>query len=105
MNKVSYKQFFATLSADSRLDILQQLQEKGPQNVSEIADGTGQEQSAVSHSLRKLLACECVHVEVRGKNRYYTLNSETIIPLLKLADRHIEQFCQQACSHCSTSPT
>ena len=102
MSKVSYSQFFATLSGDSRLEIVQFLRNNGTQNVSEIAAGTNMEQSAVSHSLKKLQACECVHVEARGKQRYYRLNNETIEPLLDLADSHIENFCQNQCSHCQT---
>lgn len=104
MTNVSYKDFFATLSGDKRLEILLYLKEAGERNVSEIAVGVGQEQSAVSHSLVKLLSCQCVHVEVRGKHRYYSLNSETIVPLLKLADQHIQNFCQKACRDCSTAP-
>lgn len=101
MNHISYKQFFATLSGDSRLDILHYLKENGPQNVSEIALGTGQEQSAVSHNLKKLLTCSCVHMQVQGKSRYYSLNDETIVPLLELADRHIQNFCSGECQHCT----
>lgn len=104
MSHISYKQFFATLSGDSRLDILQHLKENGPQSVSEIADATGQEQSAVSHNLKKLLVCNCVHIEVRGKNRYYSLNDQTMVPLLKLADEHIQNFCRGECGDCSTTP-
>lgn len=100
MTEVSYKDFFATLAGDSRLEILEYLKDGEAKNVSEIAEGTGQEQSAVSHNLGKLLSCQCVHVEVRGKNRYYSLNSETIVPILKLADQHIQNFCQSQCSHC-----
>lgn len=101
MNNISYKQFFSTLAGDSRLEIMQYLRENGPQSVLEIAAGTAQEQSAVSHNLKKLLSCQCVHVEVRGKNRYYSLNSETIVPLLGLVDQHIQSYCQSQCGHCS----
>lgn len=100
MTEVSYEQFFATLSGNKRLEILQYLKEGGAKNVSEIAEGTQQEQSAVSHSLKKLLSCQCVHVEARGKNRLYSLNSETIVPLLELADKHIQSFCKNQCQHC-----
>ena len=103
MSHISYKQFFATLSGDSRLDILQYLKLHGSQNVSQIAEGTGQEQSAVSHNLKKLLTCNCVHIEVQGKNRYYSLNDDTIVPLLQLADRHIQNYCNAGCAHCSTT--
>lgn len=103
MNHISYKQFFATLSGDSRLDILQYLKDNGPQNVSAIATGTGQEQSAVSHNLKKLLVCRCVDMKIEGKNRYYSLNAETMLPLMKLADLHIQKFCQANCQNCSTA--
>ncbi len=101
MTKISYDLFFATLSGNRRLEIIQYLQQTGWQNVTEIAHGTGIEQSAVSHSLNKLLACQCVHIEVRGKHRYYSLNEETIVPLFKLIDRHIEKFCRGDCDCCS----
>lgn len=100
MTKISYETFFATLSGNRRLEILQYLQKAGPRNVSEIVTGTGIEQSAVSHSLNKLLACEFVHIEVRGKNRYYSLNEVTIVPLLKLIDQHIATFCSGECACC-----
>lgn len=103
MSHISYKQFFATLSGDSRLDILQYLKLHGSQNVSQIAEGTGQEQSAVSHNLKKLLTCNCVHIEVQGKNRYYSLNDDTIVPLLQLADQHIQNYCNAGCTRCTTT--
>jgi DNA-binding transcriptional ArsR family regulator len=103
MTEVSYKEFFATLSGDKRLEILQYLKDSGAKNVSEIAEGTEQEQSAVSHSLKRLLSCQCVHVEIRGKNRVYSLNSETIIPILKLVDQHIQSYCKEQCQHCAVT--
>lgn len=101
MTDVSYKEFFATLAGDSRLEILEYLRDGEAKNVSEIAEGTGQEQSAVSHNLGKLLSCQCVHIEVRGKHRYYSLNSETIVPILQLADQHIQTFCHGRCTTCT----
>lgn len=102
MKDISYKEFFSTLATGSRLDILQYLKQNGTKSVLEISDGIGQEQSAVSHNLKKLLACECVHVEVQGKTRNYSLNSETIVPLLELADKHIQKFCKAECQNCSS---
>ena len=103
MTDISYKDFFATLAGGSRLDILEYLRDGEAKNVSEIAAGTGQEQSAVSHNLGKLLGCQCVSVEVRGKSRYYSLNSETIAPILQLVDKHIHSFCQNQCQHCANT--
>ena len=105
MKKSSYEIFFATLSGIRRLEILQYLQGAGAQNVTDIAAGTGIEQSAVSHNLNKLLACEFVHIEVRGKQRFYTLNKETIVPLLQLIDQHITTFCNGKCHCCITRST
>jgi DNA-binding transcriptional ArsR family regulator len=102
MTEISYDTFFATLSGNRRLEILQYLKTSGPKNVTDIAIGTDIEQSAVSHNLNKLLACEFVHVEVRGKQRFYSLNEETIVPLLQLVDRHIETFCIGKCHCCVT---
>lgn len=103
MKDISYKDFFSTLATGKRLDILQHLKQHGTQNVSQIAVATNQEQSAVSHNLKKLLDCQCVHVETQGKSRNYSLNSETITPLLDLVDQHIEKYCQAECQHCSSS--
>ncbi len=101
MNDISYEQFFGTLAGNRRIEILQYLHQNGAQNVSELAAGIGQEQSAVSHNLKKLLSCQCVHLEVRGKNRYYSLNTETMVPLLDLVDTHIQNYCQHNCGHCA----
>ena len=101
MTELSYDTFFATLSGNRRLEILHFLQRADHQSVNDIAAGTGIEQSAVSHSLNKLLACEFVHIEVDGKFRYYSLNDETIVPLLALIDRHIAKFCTGVCECCS----
>lgn len=96
----SYDKFFGVLSGNRRLDIISYLKNNGSQNVTAIAGGTGMEQSAVSHALNKLLACEFVHIEVRGKHRYYSLNNETILPLLQLIDQHITKFCDGKCNCC-----
>ena len=100
MIKNTYESFFAALSGNRRLEIIQQLLLNSPQNVTEIAAATGIEQSMVSRNLSQLLACEFVHLEVRGKHRYYSLNEETVVQLFKLIDRHIEKFCLNKCGCC-----
>lgn len=101
MSNFSYNSFFSALADSRRIEILEFLLKNGKQNVTSIANGIKMEQSAVSHSLNKLLACEFVHLEVRGKHRYYYLNGETIKPLLKIIDRHISKFCNQQCPCCT----
>ena len=50
---------------------------------------TGLEQSAVSHALKKLRFYNLVFVKRKGRERIYTLNRETITPLLNLVRRHL----------------
>ena len=87
-----YEIFFTSLANPNRLQIVNILRE-GSKNVSEICQATGFEQTMVSHNLRRLERCGMVFAEQRGKNRYYTLNEKTIKPLLKLIDKHINQYC------------
>lgn len=101
MTETTYENFFAALSGNRRLEMLRYLKANGPKSVTEISEGTGIEQSAVSHGLNKLLACECVHIEARGKQRMYSLNHETIEPLFDLIDKHIEKFCKNECQCCT----
>lgn len=103
MTKVSYETFFSTLSNGRRLEVMRYLNNHGPKTVTEIVEGTKIEQSAVSHMLGKLQACEAVHVTVNGRQRTYSINSETISPLFKLIDQHIEKFCKSNCDCCSLS--
>ena len=96
----SYKRFFTTLGNESRLAIIHFLAQNGPKNVSEIVAGTKFEQTAVSHNLKRLLSCEFVHLQPNGKERVYSINKETIKPLLVLMDQHVRKFCKRACEKC-----
>lgn len=100
MINYSYKRFFTTLGNENRLAIIHHLAKKGPQNVSQIVDGTKLEQTAVSHNLKSLLSCQFVHIKPNGKERVYSINEETIKPLLTLMDTHVREFCQKACDKC-----
>lgn len=100
MTNKSYKQsftpyriFFKTLANKNRLKIIHFLQERGSKNVSEIMGGTGLEQTLVSHNLKRLLNCHFVEVEQSGKERVYSLNKDTIRPLLDLMDKHVNTYC------------
>lgn len=101
MKYKSYKRFFATLGNENRLAIIHYLAKKGAQNVSQIVEGTGLEQTSVSHNLKHLLSCQFVHLHPDGKERVYSLNKETIEPLLDLLDKHVEEFCTGVCEHCA----
>ncbi len=84
--------FFSTFSNPTRLGIVEQLRE-GPKNVTQLADALEQEQSMISHNLKPLVRCCFVLVEKRWREHIYSLNKETMDPLLKIIDNHIEKFC------------
>jgi DNA-binding transcriptional ArsR family regulator len=85
----SYALFFETLSNQNRLHIINTLRH-GPKSVSDILEQTGLEQTAVSHSLRRLEEAGFVTVERKGRFRIYRLNAAIMEPLLKLTDKHME---------------
>jgi len=63
----------------------------GPMNVGEICKTLDHEQSRVSHNLKCLADCGFLTVEREGKSRVYSLNKESMKPLLKLIDLHIKK--------------
>ena len=91
-----YYKFFETIAHKSRWRILEVLA-SGPLTVSEICAELGEEQSKVSHSLRKLAQCNVVTAEQIGKRRRYSLNKKTVKPLMKLVEKHVRCYCGQKC--------
>ena len=87
----AYELFFKALSNDTRITIIDLLRSED-KTVSEIVDTLGFEQSRVSHNLKCLTFCGFVTNRKEGKKRIYSLNMETIEPLLNIADRHIEIY-------------
>ena len=85
--------FFETLGTGLKIDILLGLRKK-PLSVSELSEGVGQERSKVSHALLSLLGCGFVRVRKDGKRRIYSVNEDTILPLLDLAERHVTKYCR-----------
>lgn len=94
MLDAKYKRFFDTLSNRTRLEIIFSLRE-GSKNVSELTEQLGYHQSTISNNLQVLLDCEFVEKEKHGKKREYSLNEETIEPLLQIVDEHTERCCQK----------
>ncbi|XES78467.1 MAG: ArsR/SmtB family transcription factor [Candidatus Bathyarchaeia archaeon] len=84
--------FFTNLANPTRLAAIQQLLTK-PMSVTELAAALGQEQSMISHNLQPLLACNIVFVENHGKKHVYSVNRETLDPILKSIEHHAEKFC------------
>ncbi len=89
MDYKDYTFFFSALSHGPRMEIIGLLRH-GSKTVGEISEALKHEQSRVSHNLRCLADCGFLTVERKGKNRVYSLNKETIEPLLRLIDIHIK---------------
>jgi len=96
MNCNSYEIFFRNFSNKTKLDIIMALRNK-PLSVNELVKILGDEQSKVSHSLTSLASCGILSVKQEGKKRIYSLNKETIMPLIELVSKHVEKHCTGRC--------
>jgi len=85
-------QFFSTLANPTRLAILELLRD-GPRNVTEISEALNQEQSMISHNLKPLERCRFVFSQRKKKERFYSLNKETMEQLFKVFSYHAEKYC------------
>ncbi len=85
--------FFETLGTSLKIDIVLKLKEK-PLSVNELSKKLDQERSKVSHALISLLDCGFVRVRKEDKKRIYSLNKDTILPLLDLVERHVKKYCK-----------
>lgn len=90
----SYNDFFQTLANPTNQFVIQELLKK-PMNVTELVEKTKLEQSKISHSLKRLYECKVVDVKREGKQRIYSLNKETIMPILQIVDKHAKEMCPQ----------
>jgi len=93
MTSDTYHMFFRNLSNKLKIDIICALKKKD-KSVNEIVEEVGAEQSKVSHALASLRCCSIVKMKQKGKQRIYCLSKETIVPLLKLIDKHETKFCK-----------
>ena len=88
--------FFETLGNEVRWQIIHLLQNKD-YKATAIAKELKYEQSLISHHLSRLKKCRFVTVQTNGKERIYKLNKTTILPLLKLADKDINDYSCKCC--------
>ncbi|MFH1607928.1 MAG: metalloregulator ArsR/SmtB family transcription factor [archaeon] len=96
LNHQSYHIFFTNLANPLKIGIILCLR-RGEKNVSEISEELKVEQSKVSHALASLKSCKIVDVEQKGKQRIYSLNKDTIVPMLSLIDKHANDYCKCEC--------
>ena len=99
MKKSTYHVFFTNLANPLKIRIITSLKEK-EKNVTELSRDLKVEQSKISHALTNLRCCNIVEVKQIGKKRIYRLNKKTIIPILKLIDKHSKVFCGGKCQGC-----
>ncbi len=93
MNKISCYPIFMNFANKTKFDIIMALK-SGPMSVMEISSKIGEEQSKVSHNLKTMSCCHLLDVRKQGKKRIYSLNKETVMPILKLAETHIQKHCR-----------
>ena len=82
---------FDVLSDPSRLRILMCLQDQGEVCVSDLADGSGITESAVSHALRLLRAYGIVETRREGRRIFYGLVDEHVKVLLDATAEHFDR--------------
>ena len=92
-----YYLFFGNLANQLKMDIVCELKNK-PSSVLQLAKKLHVEQSKLSHALSSLRCCSIVIVQQKGKKRIYSLNKETIAPMLKIIDKHESKFCSRCCN-------
>ena len=97
MKSNTYHYFFRNLANPIKTDIIAALKEK-ESSVSELSRKLKIEQSKLSHALASLRSCNLVLVKKKGKERIYSLNKKTILPMLNIIDDHEKEFCKQ-CSY------
>ena len=99
MKSNTYHVFFTNLANPLKVEIILSLRAK-PKNVTQISEELKVEQSKVSHALKSLKSCNIVDVEQKGKERIYSLNKDTIVPMLNLIDKHAKTHCGGGCVGC-----
>ncbi len=90
----NYEIFFGLLANRFKQRIIAELMRR-EQNVNELSHNLKAERSKVSHALLVLEKCRVVDARKEGKFRIYALNSETIVPLLRLVDKHVGKYCEK----------
>jgi len=92
-NKNTYHGFFQSLASPLKSQIISELREKS-MSVSELSHEIGIEQSKLSHALGSLRFCNLVNVHEEGRKRIYSLNKETLLPILKVIEQHKNKYCK-----------
>lgn len=87
-----YALFFQALANQTRMQVLHLLADRGSMSVSEICNELALEQTHVSHSLKCLTFCGLVTSSREGKSKFYSINNQTVLSLLKIVDNHLKNY-------------
>lgn len=90
----TYHYFFKNLANPLKISIISILKNKEC-SVNDLVKELKEEQSKVSHALASLNHCNIVQSKQKGKLRIYSLNKETILPILKTIDEHKCRYCKK----------
>ncbi len=96
MKCTSYEDFFKNFANQTKFKIVMHLKNK-PMSVNELSKAMKEEQSKISHNLAKLYKCNILTVKQKGKQRIYSLNKDTVMPIIKLVEKHVEKHCDKRC--------
>ena len=89
----AYHVFFKNLANPLKTAIVAELRKK-PMSVTELSKRIDVEQSKLSHALSNLKFCNIVTSKQIGKQRIYTLDKKTVVPILNLIDKHRMTSCE-----------
>ena len=102
MKDSTYHIFFTNLANPLKINIILGLKKK-EKSVTELSKALKVEQSKISHALASLRCCNIVKVKQKGKQRIYFLNKDTIVPMLKLIEKHATTHCKKNCLACQNA--
>jgi len=100
MKSNKYHLFFGNLANPLRIEIISELKE-GDMSVSQLGKKIKTEQSKLSHALSNLRKCNLVKTQRKGKEKIYSLNRKTMLPILEIIDKHSMINCGGNCAECS----
>ncbi|KUP05151.1 ArsR family transcriptional regulator [Bacillus coahuilensis p1.1.43] len=84
---------FQALSDPYRQDIILLLAEKQPLSVNEITENLTLSRPAISHHLKILRDQQLVSIDQKGTQRYYSLQLEDALDLIKELVKTVEETC------------
>ncbi len=96
MIDTTYLGFFKTLDNETRLSIVLCLKDSS-KNVGQISSDLQMEQSRISHNLQCLVKNGFITVKQDGKQRIYSLNKDTIEPILDAVKKHMQKYKINSC--------